>query len=121
MNTLQILLIVIIIFILIGIFRRMIRKDITIREFWLWSLFWLVSGAVVLLPESTNTVAKFLGIGRGADLIMYLSTAFLVYAVFRIFVRIEKVERDITNIVRKSALEKKRDNDESNKVVSSKY
>ncbi len=36
----------------------------------------------VLLPETTTVVAHLLGIGRGADLLLYVVTAaFLVYAI----------------------------------------
>lgn len=36
----------------------------------------------VLFPESTNVVANFVGVGRGADLLLYvLVIAFIVYAI----------------------------------------
>jgi hypothetical protein len=35
----------------------------------------------VLLPELTNDVARFVGVGRGADLLLYATvTAFILYA-----------------------------------------
>jgi small membrane protein len=35
----------------------------------------------VLFPETTNTVASFVGVGRGADLLLYITVlAFIVYA-----------------------------------------
>ena len=40
----------------------------------------LIAGFVaVLFPEYTNAVAAFLGIGRGADLLLY---AFVIFALF---------------------------------------
>ncbi len=70
-----------------------------------WTLFWMLAAAVVWVPESTSRIARWVGIGRGVDVVVYTSVAVLFYMVFRIIVRIEKIERDITVIVRKHALQ----------------
>ncbi|MFH1712743.1 MAG: DUF2304 domain-containing protein, partial [Candidatus Jacksonbacteria bacterium] len=49
--------------------------------------------------------ANWAGIGRGVDLIIYLSLIFLFSALFFILVRLERLERDVTKIVRKRTLE----------------
>jgi hypothetical protein len=100
----QVILALAIAVILFGIAQKAVRRSITLREFFLISLFWLFSLGVVIWPNATNAVAHLLGIGRGTDLIVYFATLAIAYAVFRIFIRLEKVERDMSELVRRIAL-----------------
>lgn len=70
-----------------------------------WTLFWLAVGVVGVLPQTTQIAAGLVGVGRGADLVIYVSIIALFYLVFRLYVKIEDVERQITRLVRKLALE----------------
>ena len=70
-----------------------------------WVLFWLSAAVVTALPWTTEVLARLVGVGRGVDAIMYLSLVVLFYLVFRLFVKVEDVERQITKLVRKIALE----------------
>jgi hypothetical protein len=71
-----------------------------------WAFFWAIVAVAVALPQTTDIAARFVGVGRGADLAIYISLIVLFYLVFRVYVKIEDVERDITKLVRKLALEK---------------
>mgnify|MGYP001561203442 CR=1 FL=1 len=62
-------------------------------------------GYVALSPQTTDVIAKLVGVGRGADFIIYLSLIALFYLMFRLFGKIEDVEREITKLVRKLAIE----------------
>jgi len=68
--------------------------------------FWLAVGIIVWIPNSTNVIAQFLGIGRGADLIFYFSILILFFLIFRVYIKIEKIERNITKVVREDSLNK---------------
>jgi len=70
-----------------------------------WMAFWSVVVVAVSVPQATDVAAGFFGVGRGVDLVMYLSVIALFYFVFRMFVKIEEIEREITHIVRAQALE----------------
>jgi small membrane protein len=65
---------------------------------------WIVLGVVAFLPKTTDLLAASVGIGRGADLLVYLAIVGLVYIVFRLIMKLQKLERDVTEIVRHSAL-----------------
>jgi hypothetical protein len=104
----QIILLIFIGFVFLRIFSRIKRKEITLKEGIFWSFFWVLVGLAVLFPKTTDLFAKTLGVGRGADLLVYLAVIFLFYLVFRIFVHLEKIERNITKIIRKIALEEKK-------------
>jgi hypothetical protein len=70
----------------------------------LWSLLWLAIGVVFWQPEITSRLALFFGIGRGADLIVYVAIVVIVYLLFRLFVRVDKMDRQMTKLVRSLAL-----------------
>ncbi len=46
------------------------------------------------------TLAHLLGIGRGADMVMYLGLILIFYLLFKVYVRLEQMDREITQIVR---------------------
>ncbi|HBF66980.1 MAG TPA: DUF2304 domain-containing protein [Candidatus Magasanikbacteria bacterium] len=100
----QIILIIFIIFALSRVVIRAQKKEIRIGESLGWVVFWLLAGAAVLWPGGTVVLANTLGVGRGSDLIFYVSLALLFYMMFRIFVRLERLERNITKVVRDRAL-----------------
>jgi len=71
----------------------------------IWAVFWLLVGTAALAPKKTDIVAQWLGVERGADLLVYLSIMALFFLVFKIIVKLEKMDRDITKVVRKNALD----------------
>ena len=87
--------------------RQFRQGTLTIAWFIVWVLFWgLVAGAGIS-PQSTDVFAKWVGVGRGADFVTYLSLIALFYLAFRLFIKIEDVEREITRLVRTLALGEK--------------
>lgn len=101
----QILFILFALFTVFGVLKRKKAGQISARGAWFWSLFWAAVIVAVLWPESTTLLANSLGIGRGADFIIYISIAIIFYLLFRLHIKIEALNRDITKIVRKEALE----------------
>lgn len=69
-----------------------------------WSIFWVALEALVLHPQASDTVARLLGVGRGVDAVLYIAMLLLFYTVFRIGIKVEFIEREITRIVRQLAL-----------------
>jgi len=70
-----------------------------------WSVLWLVVAGVALMPQATDRIAAFAGVGRGADLLVYLAVTFLLYAVLRLMLRQQKMSEEITELVRKIAID----------------
>ncbi len=66
----------------------------------LWSLVWLSVAIVFWSPDIASRLALAVGIGRGADLIIYSAIIVLVYLVYRLFVRLERLEHTITKLTR---------------------
>lgn len=70
----------------------------------LWTVVWALGGILALRPGVATFFAHLFGVGRGADLAIYLSLALAYYLMFRMYVRIEMLEQRITELVRKLAL-----------------
>lgn len=104
MLAIQIILLVFFLFVWSGVLKKYRLDEIGLKELIIWSVFWLVAGVVVIMPNSTSTIAKVVGIGRGSDLVVYTSLVLLFYILFRILYRIEKIEKNITKITRELAL-----------------
>ncbi len=69
-----------------------------------WILFWLLVIIVALLPDTASALAKLFGVGRGADLVVYLALALLFYLLFRFNIKLEKISREITTLTRELSL-----------------
>ncbi len=95
--------------ILISLFALFAIISLIKTKKYLWLFFWLIVGAIVWWPNLTNIIATNLGIGRGADLIFYISIILLFYLIFRIYLKMEKIERNITKLTRKDTLNSTQD------------
>ncbi len=73
-----------------------------------WMAFWLGGAIVISLPWTTSLLAARLGVTRGVDLVIYVSIIALFYLVFRLTLKIERQERQITKLVREIALRDKK-------------
>ena len=102
----QILLVIFFLFALVKVIGRFRAGDLSKKGLVLWSLFWLAAIIVVLMPNSTAYLAKLAGIGRGADLVVYISLAAIFFILFRLMIKIELLNKDITKLTRKIALDK---------------
>jgi small membrane protein len=66
----------------------------------------LLSGILfAFFPEITNRLAHMMGIGRGADLIMYLAIMGFGYMILLLYSKIKTLESQLVSIVRKQSLE----------------
>lgn len=106
----QIILFVFIAFAISRVVMQLRQGNLTIRAFSFWTAIFLAALIGIVYPQITSKAARFLGIGRGADAVIYISIALLFYLVFRISIAIEDIRHEISEIVRHIALdsEKKR-------------
>lgn len=84
--------------------RRARQQVISRLEALTWSAVWAVAGAAVVHPETTTSIARYLGVGRGVDLVLYGSVLVLFLLVFKIFVALSSLERKLTQLVRQDAM-----------------
>ena len=77
----------------------------TIGEASGWICAWLAVAIVFWQPQLATWVAATVGIGRGADLVTYAAVLLLLWQSFRVSVRLERLERNLTTVVRQRALD----------------
>ena len=70
-----------------------------------WMSIWLFGAASITWPHATAVVAHRLGIGRGADLLLYVSVLAMVVAFFYVYTRFRRLDRQITLLVRRLAIQ----------------
>lgn len=100
----QIVLLLILFAALLMTWKRARQRVISFREAIVWSVLWIGAGIGIALPWTTTLVANFFGVGRGSDFVIYGSVVALFMLVFKIFIALDKLDRQLTDIVRKDAL-----------------
>jgi hypothetical protein len=69
-----------------------------------WTALWLAAAVAIAIPNSTMVVAHALGIQRGADLVFYSAILAMFAGFFVVFVRLRRIEQDLTRVVRHVAI-----------------
>ena len=69
-----------------------------------WLFIWVAAIIAIFYPEETTRLARLLGIGRGVDVILYVSIAILFYLVFRLHVYLEDIRTQISSLIREIAI-----------------
>ncbi len=103
----QILLSLLIIFALYRLIRNFLNKKISKIDFIGWLCFWLIALTIVIYPDITNWLARFLGIGRGADVIIYFALIIIFYFLFSFSRKLRSMEKSITDVVREISIRDK--------------
>ncbi|MBU4315184.1 DUF2304 domain-containing protein [Patescibacteria group bacterium] len=81
-------------------------RKVSLYWFISWTLLWTIVIVVALIPQATDPIAQLVGIERGADLLVYVAIVVLSYGLYRVLVRLEKVQKEITQVVRQVAINK---------------
>ncbi len=88
----------------IGVIAGFRRGKVAVKGILFWTGLWLAVGLVAIWPDSTYIFARWVGITRGADLVLYLGLLAVFFLLFRHTIRMEKIERDLAALVRVLAL-----------------
>ena len=101
MNLIQIILLlgVSLSFLMYFIYLRSLGRDRFIALMLLVALF-----LAILFPDTTTTLAHFVGVGRGTDLCFYLFSVFILFAVTLLYLKVKRMEQAITELTRALAV-----------------
>lgn len=69
-----------------------------------FGLFVVVNIYAVLRPEDVTTLARFLGVGRGTDLVVYLLVVGFVFGMLNTYLRDREISQHLTNLARQVAV-----------------
>lgn len=86
--------------------RQFQKKEIGAHEFLFWVVFWVAVGVGSVFVRRLDVLAQALGVERAIDLGVYIAVAALFWLVYRAYAKIEKIEREITQVVRSQAIRK---------------
>lgn len=84
--------------------RQYKAKKVSVYWYTVWVFLWLLVIAVAYTPQTTDIIAFYVGVEKGADLLVYTSIVVLFYALYRLFVKIEKQNKELTELVRMVAV-----------------
>lgn len=103
----QILISIIVLFI---IFRTLVafkKKDLSLGFVVVWLSIWVGVLFFVFEQRLLSTIANSLGLSRGVDLVIYIALIVVFYLIYRILIYLKDLERKVTLLVRKIAIEKR--------------
>ena len=104
----QIIALIIISFFLARLFWQKQKKKIQAGEFLFWLVFWVVAALAIIFIQQIDRLVAELGFsGSGIEILFYLAVVILFYLVFRIRIKLAKIEKDITKLVRDKSINKK--------------
>jgi len=108
MSIFQIVILILILIVVVKAGQRFNRKELSLFLFLAWLGIWTALAVVAVFPEIISRIASFAGIGRGVDLVIYLAIFLLFYFAFKINLRLNKIEKNISELVRKIAIQNAR-------------
>ena len=68
-------------------------------------LFFVVGTFFVLFPETTNDIAHFVGVSKGANLFLYTAILFLLFLILKLYSRLRRIEQKFNELVRNKSIE----------------
>jgi small membrane protein len=85
------------------------NKKIAGGEFIFWLAFWILAAVSVLFLKSLDRLVAGLGFSASAiNILVYVAVIVLFYLNFRLRLKVEKMDRDITKLARALALDEKK-------------
>lgn len=94
------------IFALSRAYLRFQERKLSSFSFIFWMMIWIAGIGSIAFPDISTEFARLIGVGRGVDAILYASIVIIFYLIFRLYIKIEDTQRDITEVVRKITLKK---------------
>lgn len=70
-----------------------------------WVTLWLTGVLAIVWPTGATRLARSVGIGRGADLVLYAGVLAALLGFFLTYRRLRRLETDLALLVRRLALE----------------
>lgn len=102
--TIQFLITIFAVLALIGVMRGFKRGTLSRVGVVIWMCTWIVAILAVWNPNVTNLFARVLGVGRGADAVLYVAIVILLYVIFKLYGKLENLEHQLSELVKKIAL-----------------
>lgn len=67
-------------------------------------LFCGVAVFFILFPDTTTSIAQWMGVKRGINLVFYVTIVFLFFLILKLYSRIRRLEKKFTELVREKSI-----------------
>ena len=104
----QVIFVIFLCYIFYNLYNKYKQRKLNIKEIIWWLFFWIVVFILVIKPETTSFLANKLGIGRGVDLAVYAAILIIFYLLFKLFIKFQTLNKQITILVRNISILKAR-------------
>lgn len=84
--------------------RQAVRGQVPRNRAIIWIALWGGGLALVLSPELSFSLARWLGVTRGTDAVTYVAIAFLSVMIFRAFQLLDDQDRELSRLTTELAL-----------------
>lgn len=85
---------------------RLYSQAMSLMQFVLWGIIWVSLLLTAVFPRYVINMGESLGIDKFLNAMVYLSIIVLLYLVFKLYLKIDRTEKEITALVREMAIEK---------------
>lgn len=86
------------------VFSKKNKGVLKISELFGWLIIWVIILIALWWPGVLSMVALKLGVGRGVDLAIYVALILQFFLTFRLFVKLDRQQQEITIITRSIAI-----------------
>jgi hypothetical protein len=90
------------------VFLRLREKKLSVLEYVFWMLIWVGLVLVALFPDNISPLAQSIGIQSGTGLVTYTAMIIAFYLLFRLYVKMDTIEQEISTLNREIVLRKAR-------------
>ncbi len=81
------------------------KKQINQNEFVFWLVFWGIGILAIIFIRDIDSLVNYLGFsGSGINFLLYLAIIVMFYLIFKLRLNIAKMDKNLTEIVRKITL-----------------
>ena len=92
-------------------------KELEWRDFMFWEILLVIMLIITLKPvEISLEVKRILGLGRGLDALFVVAIGIGYLMIFRVYLAVDRAEREITELTRKLAIELREINEKLEKI-----
>ncbi len=104
MNAFQVVILVVLAGLAVATVVSACRNGLSLGLAIVLSAMWVVGAVLAIRPATATDVARLLGIGRGADLVLYCSVLLMLVGFFMVYIRIRRLRANLTELVREIAI-----------------
>jgi len=106
MYAVQYIAVIIVLALMVYVLGKYGKKELDWQDLVFWEALLFIMLIISLKPvEISMTIRKILGLGRGLDALFVVAIGLSYLLLFRLYIAIDKAEREITELTRQIAIE----------------